>query len=196
MALLTVANVQALLHRRAQKATITEVTNFLNEEIKTDIKAGLFSTFETDFIKYIEIDIDTAVATEYALPADFYIHLEVVDQKNLEVETGVLNSLDKDRNKILFSSSSVDGSPVVVVDADATFTKLIINYEVVIGDVSAADDVLPYPNHVAQKIIKILAKGVDFYFFGDKKKFADQAVADTKYNDLKAGIFNFSIMTL
>ena len=193
MALLTVADIFALLHEKAKSATITQVTNFLNGKVKKDIRAGLASTFPTDFIKNTEIDIDVSAETVYSLPADIYMKLSTKDSFGNRVEEGLLTSLDTDRNKVIFGSDA-SGDPIVTVDAGATFTKLIIKYEVAIGDVSKSDDVLPYPNHVAQAIKFILAEGVNYYYFGSRKKTVELAISDAAYSDLKDNIYKPTII--
>lgn len=195
MAILKVSDVVSRLHPKATKATITQVCNFLNGEVIEDLRSALADTFEDDMKAVYEVDVDVAVATEYALPTDFYTAISTVNSKGERVSEGILTSLDNNRNKILFGSDT-EGLPIVTIDAGSTLIKLIISYEKVISDVSQSDDPLPFPTHISKKILAILAKGVSYYYLRSRKKTTEVQFIFNEYEDLKSSIFQMSIISL
>ena len=192
MAQKKVSNVISLLYPKAAKATTAQVAAFINGEVKEDLRAAIAGAWPDDMTDITEIAVTPATVQEYALPSDFYTELKIQDSLGSRVTTGRISSLDTNKNVVLIGSSALD-APVVTVDDEATFTKLIIHYEKIIDDVAQTGDDLPYPAHISEKIVAVIAKGVSYYYMRSRKKTTDVQFLFNEYEDIKAAVFQLSM---
>lgn len=189
-----VSDVVALLHPKAVKVSPEQVYSILNYEVLEDIRAGLWNTWPDEFIPYIEITIDTDTATDYSLPSNFRRYLQVLDQSGNDVEIRRTNSLDVDKNIVLFTFDT-NGLPIVRVNASTSITKLIIRYEKSIDVITTTEQNLPFPDHISKQILPILAKGVSYYYLRSRKKTTEVSFISVEYEDLKSSIFEGNVIS-
>jgi len=176
------------LPTRASKIPDAQARSIFNNELKEDFLPGLRSNYEEAMSDVFEVDIDTSVSLTYALPSDFETPFEILDQNGNTLERGVLTSLDTDRNKIKLTGGNL------IVDTNATMTKVIIRYWKHITDVSANDDEIPYATEIQTRLLKAWAKGIAFFYYRDKKKTNEVAFILSEVEDYKSNVFDFKII--
>lgn len=189
----TGTEVRSALRKRASKISSTDFLYIFNHLIKNDIKNDVYVAFSEEFKTGTTATI-VAATYSYTIASDYYDVISVKDAGGNELrrlyEPDDEPSSNTSKlywivgNKIYFPKQQIDDG--IYTGGDV----ITITYYKKIADITAEADNLPYEDFTQDELYPVYVAGMEFFYFGRRKKITDQALARNDYQSAKINAFS------